>query len=280
MERRDFLRLAGGTAALLLFGGCSRIDQQSDAAGATMAPTATMTPPSKAVIVNTDGLLANYVPVSQFAPGKSPDACSTFAVSLNHFATDPRIANTHPPAEVADWARSEFVAYYGPDTPSNPAVKNVTFAKQYQQVQSMLSDAGLAYQTIDAIAEGSYTGVTALDKNQSRKNQDWSQVKAAVLNGYPVIASISMSSVWDMEVGGNPYNQNTNGVTHIFSMSGLSADGNVLVVDPANVQPGTNEAVVRPWPRIYRAADLTIQWAIMVQMPWSLPIPNGNPASW
>jgi len=113
----------------------------------------------------------------------------------------------------------------------------------------------------------------------SAHSDDIARIKAALSYGYPVIATVTEQSVYDIALGKNPYWWGASG-THIIVYSGVKGI-NLLCQDTANVVgalQGSNWA--QPGPREYLVTTLDNSWASIIQTPWLHPIPNGDPLTW
>lgn len=220
---------------------------------------------------NKQGMIANYLPVSQFQPGHSEFECGAYAVALNQRATPYNVPNMNSTANESLYAQTLYALTTGSNLASN------TFGSSVDQVHTMLKNTqsyappGLHWWDIESIQPGS-----------SQVN-DTTQIKAALMHGYPVIATVSETSVFDLDLGRNPYWWGASG-NHIITYVGISSDGNLLVVDPANVEQGDGNLqspkTVRAWPRRYDIIRIANQWATVVGMPWLPAIPSATPVSW
>lgn len=223
-------------------------------------------------------MVANFLPTSEFQPGKSEFECGAFAVSLCGRATNYNVNNGNDPQRVVQWAEYEYNKTTGSNGPSN------TVGASVDDMHIMLKDTQfddhsnchppnvLHWWDIISITPG------------STQSNDINEIKAALAHGYCVIATVSESSVHDVQLGGkNPYWWGASG-NHILTYVGISSSGNLLCVDPANVNKGDGNLQTTktplPWPREYDIRYLDNQWATIVKFPWLPDIPNGNPLSW
>lgn len=220
---------------------------------------------------NVKGMIANYLPVSQFQPGHSEFECGAYAVALNQRATPYNITNTNSITNESVYAQTLYALTTGSNISSN------MFGSTVDQMHTMLKNTqsyappGLHWWDIESIQPG------------STQTNDIEQIKAALMHGYPVIATVSETSVFDLDLGRNPYWWGASG-NHIITYVGISSDGNLFVVDPANVEQGDGNLqspkAVRAWPRRYDISRIANQWATIVGMPWLPTIPSNIPVEW
>jgi hypothetical protein len=186
-------------------------------------------------------LVAQYQTVSQFEAGESDCECGPYAVALNKYAG--QNSPTGKPEEVdqlADtlWANFPHAAG-GIDVPT---------------LLNMLDNAGVQYQKI-----GSVEGNDHVENLTHETALHW------LGQGYPLICTVNESNVIDLDLGGSPYPwlaqepYRSNPPNHIFTLAGITADGNVLVADPANA--GT-------FPRRYQLDQLNFITLVVVVPPW------------
>jgi hypothetical protein len=193
-------------------------------------------------------LLAHYQTVSQFELGESGFECGAFAVALNKYAG--QNAPIGSQEEVDQFADTLWKNHGHPD------------GIGMNDLFGMLHDAQLHYQTI---------GSTELNFQVNQLNAnvalDW------LRKGYPLICSVPETSVFDLDLGRNPYTGwDPKGKYHIITLTGISDDGNVLVSDSASVPISE-----RRFPRRYRLSDLEFVSLVAVTLPWN---PGGILASW
>lgn len=220
---------------------------------------------------NAKGMVANYLPVTEFQPNHSEFECGAFAVSLNLRATNSSVTNTLDPSGVITWAENEYRKTTGSNDPSNTAGASIG------DMHTMLKDTQtdprnpLHWWDIASISPGSV------------QEHDIAEIKAALEHGYPVIATVPESSVFDLDLGRNPYWWGPTG-NHILTYVGIAHDGNLLVVDPANVIEGDGNLQtpksVQPWPRRYDITRIANQWATIIKPAWLPNILNNDPISW
>ena len=226
---------------------------------------------------NAQGSIVNALQVSEFQPGHSEFECGAFAVSVLGRATDHDKPNTMDVGNLIAWAEAAYKFTTGSNDPSNTAGASI------DDMHTMLR------KTQDTDPFGIKVSTQPLHwwdmtiSPTSAQSTDIAGIKAAIEHGYPVIATVSEASVFDMDLGRNPYWWGPNG-NHILVWVGISPDGNLLALDPANVNRGDGNLqtpkTTLPWPRRYRVSSIDNQWATIIKMPWLPSIPNNNPMSW
>ncbi len=230
------------------------------------------------VILNKAGMVANFVPVSQFEPNETEFACGFFGGSSLRSATPPNMPTKDSGETVDTWADGQYKAVYGSFDASQSGGISI------DELHIVLHNAGLHYWDITAIAPG------------STQSSDIANIKAALSAGYPMIATVVEASVRDLTgdiPAGNPYEwnpvcNNNSCPTHVIVYVGIASDGNLLAIDYANVVgPLQGSNTVRPWPRKYDIGCIDNTYGCMVQLvgpdpnnPWLKPIPSGDPTSW
>jgi len=218
--------------------------------------------------VNSRGMVMEYVQTDQFLPNDTQGACGYFAVALNKYASPPDIAPNTSADAVNAFALAEYKKVYGSIGIDQVNGMNVP------ELHTACADAGnLHYYDISTI------------NATSTQQTDISTIKRALQAGYPVIGFISESSVRDLTgdiPAGSPYSWNTDGIFHIVTYVGISPDGHLLVVDPANINGSlTGDNSARPWPRKYDVATLANQFCSVIQIvPFHNPIPGPDPLKW
>lgn len=220
---------------------------------------------------NNKGMVANYLPVSQFQPGYSEFECGAYAVALNQRATGPQTINTNSSDNLVSYAEQLYKLTTGSNGPSNSLGSSVDDMHTMLKNTQSYASPGLHWWDITSIGPS------------SQQTNDISQIKAALQHGYPVIATVTEQSVFDLDLQRNPYWWGASG-NHILTWVGIAPDGNLLAVDPANVIQGDGNLqtpkTVQPWPRRYDITKIANQWATIVQLSWLPPIPNNVPVSW
>jgi hypothetical protein len=222
--------------------------------------------------LNSAHCVANLLAGSQFEPNETEYACGFFAVAVCLFATLPDQPNNNNWEQVDQWADKQYSAVYGSYGASQ------TGGISIDQLHTVIKNAGnLHYYDISAIAPG------------SAQSSDIAHITAALKAGYPVIATIVESSVFDMTgdgVSGNPYEWNpqcnqSGCPTHVIVYVGVTPDGNLLVWDYANVVgPLQGSNTVRAQPRKYSAANINNTFATVIQLEGLQAIPSDDPTSW
>lgn len=219
---------------------------------------------------NSLGMVAYYPLVSEFMPGHSEFECGSYSVALNAWASQKPVPQSVEPG-LRWWAENQYKVTTGSNAPSSMAGASIAnMHTMFKNTQDYSTPNRLHYWDTNI-------------STTSQQDSDLATIKAALAHGYPVVATVSEASVFDMDLGRNPYWWGATG-NHILTWVGVASDGNLLAVDEANVARGDGNLqttkVPLAWPRRYRASSIDNQWATIVQLPWLPPIPNNNPVSW
>jgi hypothetical protein len=221
---------------------------------------------------NTKKMVANYKEVPQFQPGKSEFECGAFAVSLNWRATAPDKANAYNPYNLVAYAEALYAMVTGSNSANNSAGVSI------DDMHRMLKDT----QKHPKGPPPLHFWDLPIDAN-TKQGDDIARIKAALQHGYPVIATVTESSIYDIDLNRNPYWWGPSG-NHIITWVGIADDGNLLAVDPANVIQGDGNLQttkkLQPWPRKYDIKSVQNTWATSVQMPWLPAIKDADPLKW
>lgn len=214
------------------------------------------------VEVNAQHEIVDVQEADQFQQNRTQFACGYFTCAMARSMAKPGEPPTLTIQQVIADGESWYAQYNGNNSITNTAGMTT------DQLYSLLQQIGLHYQT------------TALDINV---------VKQWIEAGYPVILAIEETSVFDMALGRNPYPWTPSG-SHIFLVTGVAGDGNVLVRDPANCTNLYDPNSLRPGPRTYDAGKLRLVSVTVAVPPWmprpaSATPPTGEqdmgiPANW
>lgn len=188
------------------------------------------------------GEIGVFRDVDQFAPAKTQFACGFFSGAILKAMGQ---VGSQPAQSVAQMI-AEAESWYAEDDGSN-SISNtagMTLAQEYDLITGKL---GMHYQAIASTADA---------------------VRGWVRDGYPVMLTITEASVYDLALGGNPYTAWRPSGTHIFVVTGVTSDNNLLVRDPANCTSLSDPTSLRPGPRRYKASALQIIHATVVVPPW------------
>ena len=193
-------------------------------------------------------LVAYYQTVSQFERGESDCECGPYAVALNKYAGQNGPSGAPEDVDVlADQLWANFPhGSGGIDVPT---------------LLAMLDNSGVQYQKI-----GSLEGNDRVENLTQDTALHWLQ------QGYPVICTVNETNVIDLDLDGSPYPWleedpwRSNPPNHIFTLAGIADDGNVLVADPANVNP---------FPRRYQLDHLNFITLVAIVPSWT-PVPEGD----
>lgn len=204
---------------------------------------------------NGNGEIADVVPVSQFEPGETQTACGPFAVALCKFAGPPGKGPRGTAEDVDRYADAAYAHIFGGfDISQESGVVP-------EQMHQMILDAGLHYQDLVGITDG------------SAQATDIKAIKAALDQGYLVIGEIHEPSVNDLSADfqGNPYSWGGDW-WHYVTYTGYTDTG-LLTHDPANVVGQLNGPnTPRRQPRIYDTSSIQHRWAAIIWTDW-LPRP-------
>ncbi len=197
------------------------------------------------IALSSHGEIADFQDVDQFQPGHSEFECGFFAVAIvkamNQVGKPPTQSVAAMIAEAEDW----YAQYNGNNSASNEAGMSL------QQLYDLLTQVGLHFQAISL---------------------DLDLIRAWIRIGYPVIIAGAETGMYDIGLGDVvPYPWHPAG-NHMIVITGVTADGNFLVRDPANCTDLSNPGSLRPGPRIYDAGKLQLVSATVVVPPW-LPRP-------
>jgi len=198
--------------------------------------------------LNAKGEVCDLLSVDQFIPGRSEYECVAYAASLIRYAGEPNHGPTGTVLEASNLAQYWYGRLEGSTSASNTAGTTLP------QLYTMLSGMGLGYHPLIVSVQA---------------------VKDALAQGYPVLACGAESGMHDLALGDIvPYAWPPSG-NHAIVVSGVAADGNVLVHDTASIAA----TGVRPGPRTYDASKLQLVSATAVVLPW-MNEARGVPRGW
>lgn len=197
-----------------------------------------------------EGEIAEFAEVDQFVPGKTQFACGFFACAMALSMAPVGQPPTLTPQQIIGKAEEWYLQFKGEDNPWSQG--GLTTEEEYR----LLHQIGLHYQE------------TANDINVVER---WIEA------GYPALISVVETSVFDLDLGCNPYTAFTPKGLHMILATGVTSDGNVLCRDSASCTNLGDPNTLRPGPRKYKAANLQLYSAVVVVPPW-LPRPaSGAP---
>lgn len=191
------------------------------------------------------GEVAAFHDVDQFQPAKTQFACGFFSCALVKAMAPVGQTPLQTVAEMIAEAEQWYAQDNGDDALSN------TNGMTLQELYDLIVQIGLHFQA-------SSTEAPAL--------------RAWLRLGYPVIVAGEETGFYDLGLGDVVPYPWTPGGSHMLVLTGVTADGNFLVRDPANVTSLTNPNALRPGPRKYDARRLQLSSATAVVPPW-LPRP-------
>lgn len=220
---------------------------------------------------NSRGMVQNMEGVTEFQPNHSEFECGAFSVALNAFATNYNQPGRTDTGNLINWAEAEYAKTAGDNSPSNTAGASIDDMHTYL-LDTQKGGVPNALHFWDTTISGSST-----------QSHDIETIKQALAHGYPVIATVTESSVFDLDLGKNPYWWGPTG-NHILTWVGVAPDGNLLAFDEANVIQGDGNLQtpksLQPQPRRYDISRIANLWATIVKQPWLPAIPNNDPLSW
>lgn len=189
------------------------------------------------VQLNSKQEVADFLDVSQFIGGRSAYECVAYSAALLKYAGQPG----HEPAgsvlEASNLAQYWYGKLEGSSDASN--TNGMSLSDEYD----MLKGIGLSYEPIAASVD---------------------VVKGALALGTPVLFCGAETGMYDLGLGDIvPYSWAPSG-NHAIVISGIAADGNLLVHDCASIAP----TGVRPGPRVYDASKLQPVSATAIIPPW------------
>lgn len=182
---------------------------------------------------------------NQFEQGQSEYECGEYATAQLYYAWGYKGCPhgvTGSPEQVDQYADTLYTQHVGANVTSD-----TTGTSDDTQLLILLQS-GLHYQVIEAISMF------------SQHAHDIAEIQACLEKGYVVQVTVPENSVFDVELGRNPYNWTPTG-THIINCTGMDSNGNVLCSDSASIEPGVG---VRPYPRVYDTHSIIIHRAVLV----------------
>jgi hypothetical protein len=195
------------------------------------------------VATNAHGEIVNVQEADQFQIGKSQFCCGFFTCAILRSMVQPGTGKT--PTLNEQQVITNALAWYA-QYDGTPAITN-TNGMTLEQLYELLQQIGLHFQA------------TSPDATTAR---GWLQA------GYPLAAAVYETSVYDLALGDtNPYPWKPAG-THIIALTGVAANGNLLIRDSANCTNLYNPNTLRPGPRTYDAAKLQFVSLTVVVPPW------------
>lgn len=197
------------------------------------------------VKLTSSGEIAAFRDADQFQPAKTQFACGFFACALVKAMAPVDQSPAQSAAEMIAEAEQWYAQYNG-----NNAISNLN-GMTLEQLYELIVQIGLHFQA---------------------SNTDAHTLRAWLTLGYPVIVAGEETGFYDLALSDKvPYPWTPSG-SHIIVLTGIAANGNFLVRDPANVTDLHNPNALRPGPRVYDAQRLQLISATAVVPPW-LPRP-------
>ena len=196
------------------------------------------------VQLNSRSEVADFLDVNQFEPAHSSYECVAYSVSLCKFAGEPNHGSTGTVLQASNLAQYWYGVAEGSNTSSNENGMSL------DAEHTMLT--GISLHWHDAPITGN-------------NSHDLEYVKAWLSLGYPLTLCGAETGMVDVGLGDKvPYNWTPSGY-HCIVATGVTADGNLLVHDCANVDAN---GIVRKGPRIYDASKLELISATAIVLPW------------
>lgn len=198
--------------------------------------------------LSASGEVATFQDVDQFQPAKTQFACGFFSCAIVKAMAPVGQPPTQTVAEMIAEAEQWYTQYDGRNTPSNE--NGMTL----QQLYNLIVQIGLHFQATSTAAP---------------------MLRAWLKLGYPVIVAGAETGFHDLELGDAvPYPWKPI-FSHIIVLTGVTADGNFLVRDVANVSNLNDPHALRPGPRTYDAQRMQLSSATVVVPPWKARPPAG-----
>ncbi len=208
------------------------------------APVATSTPLSATKEV------ADFLDISQFEPNESQYECVAYSVSICKYAGQAGKGASGTSEDIDQLADK----WYGQLTGSTGAGNMQGLS--VQQEEQIILGVGNHYVELPISAN-------------SQHESDIANIKGALKRGYPVLMCGTETGMYDIGIGDHvPYGWPPSG-NHCIVASGIAADGNLLVRDPANVVNN----VPRPGPRTYDISKLQLISGVVFVPSW-MPRPD------
>lgn len=216
------------------------------------------------VQLNKFGEVADFTyPVNQFFDGTtSEDACGPYSTGYIKYMGAPGTGTKGITKDIDAWAFAMYTKYIGPDIKSNHNGTDVP------QLYAMLKDAAIT---------------TRLEFNPLALTVD--AIKQSIAIGRPVIVAAAETGMHDVDNGNKVDYSWTPSGNHIIVVSGVRADGALLVRDPANIgatgQRGSGDAATHSGPVAYSPTMFGPIVSVTAITPyWQLtPAPTPTPVS-
>jgi hypothetical protein len=193
-------------------------------------------------MLNSHGEVADFLDINQFIPGRSAYECVAYAAVLCKYCGQPGHGPTGTVLEASNLAQF----WYGKEESSNLASN--TNGMDVDHEYNMLQGMGLSYHIAPPTLQ---------------------YIKAWLGVGYPVMICGAETGMYDIALGDIvPYSWTPSG-NHCIVASGVTADGNLLVHDTANIGP----TGVRTGPRTYDANRLSLVSATAIAVSWLPALP-------
>jgi hypothetical protein len=208
------------------------------------------TPATTAITLSATKEVADFTNVSQFEPGESAYECVAFSIAICRYAGQVGKGPSGTGEAIDQLADSWYAKLTGSNAASN--MQGLSVAQEEQ----MILGVGNHYQELPISAN-------------SQHDSDIANIKGALKRGYPVLMCGAETGMYDIGLGDRvPYSWTPTG-NHCIVATGIAADGNLLVRDPANVDNNGP----RPGPRTYDISKLQLISGVVFVPSW-MPQPD------
>ena len=195
------------------------------------------------------GEIVSINQANQFVYGHSAYECGFYAVamvcSMAPLGKPPILS----PGQISNLAQQWYAQYNGDNGPGNMNGMSL------KQLYDLLAQVKLEYHPQPC---------------------NIAAIRSEIISGHPVIIAVAESSVYDVQLQGNPYPWNPAG-NHVIVVTGLSGS-NLLVRDSASIQPPNT---LRPGPRVYAPSLQIVSCTAVVPHFTGVPVSAPNvPQGW
>lgn len=164
--------------------------------------------------------IVSIAQANQFISGHSAYECGFFAVGMCMSMAPLGQPPKKTPGQILQFAEAAYAQYNGSNLASN------TDGMSLEQLYSLLRQVNIPYKPV-AMNDGA--------------------IASAISQGFPVVASVPETSVFDIALGRNPYPWKAQG-NHVIVLTGINSSLAWDVRDSANIAPPNS---LRPGPRAY-----------------------------
>ena len=201
-----------------------------------------------AIPLSLTGEVATFQDVDQFQPAKTQFACGFFSCAI--------VKAMAPVGQVPTQSQAQMIA------------EAEQWYAQYNGDNSLGNESGISLEEL-------YDLIVQIGLHFQASRMDLQALRAWLNLGYPVLVTGDETGFYDLGLGDVvPYPWRPAG-SHAIVLTGVTADGNFLVRDPANVTDVSNPRSLRPGPRKYDAQKLQLNSATAVVPSWKPRPPAG-----